>query len=128
MARKPPAIRKRPGRQELAENRLPHRDRQREQQLDGADLALLGPQPHRRGRHHKDEQQRQVHEERLHIRLPHLEELLVEEGEVSGEKQEDHEENIGQRRRKVALQLPFEHRPEAIHGAPSKMDDLQFII
>ena len=36
-----------PGGEEFAEHRLPQRDRLREQQLDAAVLALLGPQPHR---------------------------------------------------------------------------------
>ncbi len=52
-------------------------------------LAFLGPQTHRGLRHHEDEQQRQIHEERLHGRLPRLEEPLLAERQVARKEQED---------------------------------------
>ena len=61
-----------PGREELAEHRLPQRDRLREQQLDGAVRALLGPQPHRDRGDQEQVQPGQEVEERREVRLAAL--------------------------------------------------------
>ena len=78
-----------PGGEELADDRLPGRDRHGQQQFDRAGAALLGPQAHADGRHQHQVEPGMPAEERAQARLAALEELAGGEGEKPGQQQED---------------------------------------
>src|SRR5262249_23223562 len=78
-------------------------------------LALLRPEPHRHGRHEEEVQPRMEVEERLQVGLAALVEVAEVERERAGQDQEDHDEDVGDRRREVAAQLALEDRDDAAH-------------
>ena len=86
-----------PGGQELAEHGREGRGRQRHQQLDRAGAPLLGPEPHGDRRHQEQIEPGMEDEERREVGLPALEEAAEEEGERAGQRQEDDDEDVGQR-------------------------------
>ena len=106
-----------PGRQELAEHRLEGRDRLGHQELDRAGLALLGPQPHADRRHQEQIEPGVPVEERLEVGLAALQPGAEIEGQAAGQRQEDDDEDVGERRGEVGRQLAPPDRQDRVHPA-----------
>src|SRR5690606_17227691 len=100
----------------LAEHGLPRPDRQRHQKLDAAGLPLLGPQPHAERGHEEQEQPRVEREERREIRLAPLVEIAEIERERVCDDQKDDDEDVRNRRRDIAGELPLEDREHPVHA------------
>src|SRR5581483_11587823 len=105
-----------PAREELAENRRGHRNRQCQEELDRAALALLGPKPHRKGGDEHEIEPGMKGEEGLQVRLTALEKIAEEERKRPGHDEKDDDEDIGERRGEIALQLAAEDHESAVHG------------
>src|SRR6185369_453044 len=100
-----------------------HRDRQGQEQLDRAGLALLRPQPHRDRRDQEEVEPGMEAEEGLQIGLAAVEEIAEIEGEGAGQRQEDDEEDIGDGCREIAAELAAHDEQDVAHQAfPAVME------
>jgi hypothetical protein len=119
----------------LAQDDLRHRDGRRVEELLGADLLLLGEEPHRQERDHEEQDDADVVEEGLvdHLVdvdlagvilvLRHLEGLRVEPPEEAVEEEadedeEDGDDDVSDRRREVSPELFLGDRPDVCHCTP----------
>src|SRR5690606_28348473 len=105
-----------PGGEELADDGLAGRDRQRHQKLDRSCLALLRPEPHRDGRDEQQIKPRVILEEGDEVRLSAIEEISDEEGESAGERHEYHGQYVGKARAEVGGKLALGDDPDVTHG------------
>src|SRR5579864_8963466 len=105
--------------EELAQNRGTHRDRQGQEQLDGAALSLLRPKPHRQRRYQHEVKPGMEAEEADEIILAAIEEISEEESEGPGKNQEDHDEHVSERRGEITGELATENNVSAMHRAPA---------
>src|SRR5579859_6059875 len=103
-----------PGREKLAEHRLPQRHRQRQQQLDAAAVAFLRPDAHRDGRNEHQVEPRMPAEERLQIGLTALKQASELKREYRGQQQKEEDEDVSQRGREVALELAPENHQDLV--------------
>ena len=103
-------------------------DRHRQEQLDGAEAVLIGPQAHPDRRPEDHEEPRVEEEEAVLERgLLDLEEAPVEEREPGRQGDEDDDEHVGEHRAEVAADLAFEDDPDVAECTHGKLLVLIFL-
>src|SRR5271166_2648222 len=106
----------RPCGQEFAEHCLGLGDRQRQQQLDRAEPALLGPEPHGDGGDEQQEDPGDEGEERIEVGLAAIEEAAEVEGQRALQDEEDDDEHRGDRSGEIAAEFALRDDEDVAHA------------
>src|SRR5271166_2262538 len=106
----------RPCGEEFAQHCLGLGDRQRQQQLDRAEPALLGPEPHGDGGDEQQEDPRDEGEERVQVGLAAIEEAAEVEGQCALQDEEYDDEHGGDRGGEIAAKFASGDDEDVAHA------------